>query len=273
MRREAALGLLLCGLVCLGGCRTPVPERPLAAADPRPVRLLAGLEASGLDRSALRARAQVAIRAPDLTLRRPQRLAVARPGRLRFEVLGLFGQLAALLVVDGDRYQLYEPGAGQLREGTASSALLWQVARVDLEPSEAVDLLLGVPRPRPGLRVSRPRVRGDGQVAFERVDARGRLREGFVFDAQGRLAEMTRWAADGRAVWQASFSRYQPIAAPDGSSRQFAFEVALHFPRVEGSATLDYQRAELVGELPGSLFRLKLPATGSSGPGEGAGDG
>ena len=273
MRREAALGLLLCGLVCLGGCRTPGPQRPLVESDPRPARLLAGLEASADRRGALRARARVAIQAPDLDIRRPQRLAVARPGRLRFEVLGLFGQLAALLVVDGGRYQLYEAGADQLREGVVSSALLWQVARVDLEPGEAVDLLLGVPRPGPGLRVSRALLRADGQIAFERVDARGEPRERFVFDAQGRLASMARLAADGRAMWRARFSRYRAISGPDGSSRQFAFEVALDFPRVEGGATLDYQQAELVAELPGSLFRLNLPGRGSPPSGEGARDG
>jgi hypothetical protein len=198
---------------------------------------------------------------------------VARPGRLRFEVLGLFGQLAALLVVDGGAYQLYEPGADQLREGRASSALLWQLARVDLEPAEAVDLLLGVPRPAAGLQVSGARLGEDGHIAFARVDAQGQPRERFVFDAQGRLAEMTRLAADGRPVWKARFARYRTIAGPDGSPRQFAFEVALEFPRVDGSATLDYQQAELVAELPDSLFRLELPPRGSRPAGEGARDG
>ncbi len=243
----------------------------LPQADPRPARLLAGLEASAEGRSALRARARVGIRAPDLKLRRPQRLAVARPGRLRVEVLGLFGQLAALLVVDGGAYQLYEPGADQLREGRVSSALLWQVARVDLEPAEAVDLLLGVPRPSAGLHVSGARLREDGHIAFERVDARGDAREHFVFDAEGRLAEMARLAPDGRPIWKARFARYRTIAGHDGSPRQFAFEVALDFPRVDGSATLDYQQVELVAELPGSLFRLELPPRGPAG--EGAQDG
>ena len=113
--RALALGLVFCGLGLASGCRTPLPETRLGEGDPRPQQLLENLGAGREAVPALRARARVAIDAPDLKLSRPQRLAVARPGRLRVEVLGLFGQLAAVLVADRGRYQLYERGSRRSR--------------------------------------------------------------------------------------------------------------------------------------------------------------
>jgi len=262
--RALALGLVFCGLGLAGGCRTPLPETRLGEGDPRPQQLLEILGASREAVPALRARARVAIDAPDLKLSRPQRLAVARPGRLRVEVLGLFGQLAAVLVADRGRYQLYEAGQSEIQEGRVSPSLLWRVARVDLEPGEAVDLLLGSPRPGPGLRVVGARGLGNGGIAFDRVDGEGRLRERYVFDAQGRLAETERVDRAGERIWGARFGEYRAVNSAGGGSREFAFQVELDFPRVEGKAKLDFQQVDLVAELPDGLFRL-VPAETKTG--------
>ena len=57
-------------------------------------------------RGALRGAARVALEGPAFRLNRPQRIAIARPGKLRFEVLGLFDVLAAMLVSDGQDFDL-----------------------------------------------------------------------------------------------------------------------------------------------------------------------
>ena len=266
MKRAVALGVLLSAMGWGVGCRTPLAPSPLGVADPSPHQLLAVLAERSQPPAALRARARVAIEAPDLTLRRHQRLAVARPGRLRVEVLGLFGQVAAILVARGEHYQLYESGASELREGILSPDLLWRVARVDLAPEEAVNLLLGMPRPLPGLAVAGAWSRGDGDLGFTRVDGSGQVRERYVFDAQGRLAELERLDRAGARIWSARFRDYRPVSSPESLPGEFAFQVLLDFPRVDGRAKLDFQQVDLVAELPDDLFRLQLHGRGADAP-------
>ncbi|MBW2698468.1 MAG: hypothetical protein JRE70_18435, partial [Deltaproteobacteria bacterium] len=147
MRRAVAL---LFPLSFLLACRTPMPAVPLPADDPRPHVLLESLRERAEGRTALRARAKLDLSSPDLRVSRPQRMAVARPLRLRVEVIGLFNQLAAILVTNGHVYQVYDARSAHLEEGIVSEGLLWRVARVDLSPSEAVDILLGAPLPASG---------------------------------------------------------------------------------------------------------------------------
>lgn len=259
MKGAAALGLVCCGLGLAVGCRTPSPEFRLADGDPGPERLLTALRLTGESIPALRARARVEIRAPDLKIRRPQRLAVARPNRLRVEIVGLFGQLAAILVADNGFYQLYESGQRELKEGLVSSSLLWQVARVDLEPRDAVDLLLGSPRPQPGLHIVGAFRQGGGGIRFDRADTQGRVRERYAFDGQGRLTETERVDGLGTVLWRAGFGAYRAVPRDAGPDSEFAFEVELEFPRVDGRAKLNFQQVDLVADLPDEIFKLELP--------------
>jgi hypothetical protein len=80
-------------------------------------------------------------------MNRPQRIAIARPGRLRFEVLGLFDVLAAMLVSDGREFGFFDASSGEVTRGPMTPDLLWQLAQLDLEADEVVDLLLATPLP------------------------------------------------------------------------------------------------------------------------------
>jgi len=275
VKGTAALGLAFLGLGLgfVAGCQSPGPVPRLNAAELRPEPLLARLALRGREIGGLRSRAQVEIKAPDLKLRRPQRLYVARPEQLRVEVLALFGQLAAVLVAHDGVYQLYEPGRDQLQEGLISSSLLWRVARVDLQPREVVELLLGTPIAEAGLRVGESRSTQDGGVGFDRRDAQGTVRERYVFDARGRLRGMARLDAGGAPIWNAQFDDYRTVSVEGGEAQAFAFEVSLDFPRVEGQATLHFDQVVLSRGLPAELFELKLPekrGPGSKGGGKGA---
>ena len=244
----------------LAGCRSPNPGVPLAPDDPRPAALLRALEQQSASRHALRGRARLDLDAEDVSLDRPQRMAVERPARLRFEVLGLFDQLAAVIVTDGSHYQVYDARNHDLEEGLVDPQLLWRVARVDLEPSEAVDLILGAPRPDPGLSAGEARAYLEGEIGVHRVDAAGVLREGYRFDGAGQLAEMTLYDANGQRVWHAAFSDYRPVAAPGGADVPFAHDVKLVFPRVDAKVRLVFKQIVLADRLPDALFELQLPA-------------
>lgn len=264
--------LLLLPLSLLLACRTPSPGVPLPADDPRPALLIESLRERADGRSALRARAKLDLSAPDLRLSRPQRMAVARPMRLRVEVLGLFGQLAAVLVTDGEFYQVYDAREGGLEEGLVSAGLLWRVARVDLSPAQAVDLLLASPVPAGGLTAGAARLLADGVIEVDRRDERGVARERFRFDAGGRLAAMESYDRGGALLWRARFSGYRELPAPGGGAEPFPFDIELDFPRVEAEARLSYKSVDLAGDLPDELFVLRLAEQSAERvPREGAG--
>lgn len=237
------------------GCQTPLPPRvPLDPEDPRPRALIAGLEQLASERSSLTGALRLSLDAPDLSFRRPQRLALRRPSDLRVEVLGLFGQIAAILVTDGTTYQSFDARRGDFESGVVTPDLLWRVARFAMRPKEVVDLLLGAPRPSEGASMAaaygEPR---DGvSVAFR--GSAGGLREQFSFDARGQLIEFVRFAHDGKVAWKASFSDYRDV-----SGSAFAFDVRLSFPAENARASLRFDQASLDPELADDLFALQMP--------------
>lgn len=246
------LACVLAGLV-FAACRTPKPPEPRPDFDGE--ALVARVDDDAVGRRGLRARARLAIDAPDLHVSRPQRIAAQRPATLRVEILGLFNQVAAVLVVHDGVYQLWESGERDIQEGFVTPALLWHVARVALEPEEAVDLLLGAPRPAPGLRVASARW-GAELFDVERVDASGALRERVSFDGYGRLRRFERFDPDGELVWSAAFDDHRPLMGGDGAMESFAHDVRLRFPAEQARVDVEYESVQLDPELAPALFRL-----------------
>jgi hypothetical protein len=263
---------LLLPLLLVIACRTPsVPGLLIPPDDPRPGRLLRSLEERAQVRSALRASTKMTLDAPDLSFNRPQRMAVARPASLRIEILGLFNQLAAVLVTDGVGYQLYDTRNGELQQGLVTESLLWDVARVDLRPDEAVELLLGAPVPSNALGTGPAREWSDGRIEIEQRDGAGVLRRRFAFGADENLAELHVLDERGQLVWRARFRDYRELEGPDGSPQPFAFDVRLEFPRFDAVARFRFKSVKLSAELAPELFVLELPAEASRLRGRGGG--
>lgn len=252
--------LLSLGSIVALGCQTLLPPRErLDAIDPRPGVLIAALEATATARSSLQGALQLSLDAPDLHFRRPQRLALRRPADLRVEVLGLFGQIAAVLVTNGATYQTFDASRGTVESGDVTPDLLWRTARVALQPVEAVDLLLGTPRPSEDAffdgAFTEP---GDG-VSLEFRDEQGRLRERLSFDVKGRLCEFVRFAEHGDVAWEAKFDDYREV-----SGSLFAFEVRLSFPELDARAALRFDHAALDPVLADELFALRMSGLADS---------
>jgi len=174
---------------------------PLAIDDPRAESVLASL-LEGSDRvQALRGSARVAIDGPDFELNRPQRIAVERPARLRFEVVGLFDQLAAVLVTDGREFGFYDAAENRIQRGRITPGLMWRLARLDLDVHEAVGILLGTPRPSPGL--SRAAVWVEGGVRGDEAGVGGdgdRLAIAFAWPGGGDAARAECLSEPGRGL-------------------------------------------------------------------------
>jgi hypothetical protein len=293
IRRTTWLGGVGLGILLLAGCRTIPPlegltiDTPLAIDDPRAERVLERHLARAEARPALRGLARVAIEGPDFKLNRPQRIAISRPARLRFEVLGLFDQLAGLLVTNGREYGFFDASTGEVMRGRLRSSLLWDLARIDLEPREVVGILLGAPTPSSG--TARAAVWLDGEqrlaVAFAWPDApRGRdpecgldahrsrfdrrcflglaaLDAGgeiFLFDADDRLVELRALGAGGGLRFRVRFDDFEPLAeeAQPGEPGDFAHRVRLHSPEIGSEAQFLWKRVRLDDELSDRFFEL-----------------
>jgi len=245
---------LLLSVSCLfAACRTPSPPRPMPELDAS--ALVSAMLARADAAAGLRAHARISIDAPGLDVSRPQRLAVERPDSLRVEILGLFHQIAAVLVVRDGHYQLWESGTKEVQQGRVTSALLWRVARVALTPEEAVDLMLGSPGLVPWLDLGPARWQGD-RFVVERLGGGGILVERLRFDADGRLRGFERFASTGELVWSATFDDHRPLMGGDGAMRSFAHTVRLRFPLEEARVDVEYGEVQLDPELSPSLFEL-----------------
>jgi hypothetical protein len=249
--RRAAFALA--ALVVAAGCRHPGPGRPLDPDDARVRGALAGLASRVERREALRAVARFSVDSEDLSFRSSQRLAARRPASLRVELLGLFSQVAGVLVTDGRFYQFYDAGTGELEQGPVTPHLLWDVARVDLSAGQAVELLLGGAAPGARLQRAAAELLPDGGLGVRLDDVRGTPRQRFRFDAQGRLrsVEVLDWR--GLPLWEAAYDDYREVGG-----ESFAYDIDVRFPRLDARASFRFQQVELASELPDALFRLDL---------------
>jgi hypothetical protein len=102
----------------------------------------------------------------------------------------------------------------------------------------------------------------DGGIRVHLLDDRGRARQRFTFDPEGRLRRLENWNADGAPLWEARYQEYRDLA---GSP--FAHQVELRFPRTGARADLRFRSVELNPTLPDELFVLSLPERVSSAPG------
>jgi hypothetical protein len=254
---------------------------PLPIDDARADEVLLNYFSEMDGRTGLRGSARVSLVGPDFNLNRPQRIVVERPGRVRFEVLALFDQLAAILVSDGDRYGFYDASTEKISRGYVTPRFLWDLAKIDLAPEQLVGLLLGAPEPSPGLARAGVWLEPDGRivVAFawpsgtppagcEMDLERGRfdsacyvdpsaLADGgelFLFDREGRLVEIRSLAASGALRYRAIFEGYEALGGEGGVV--FPKRVTIRSPGVESEARFDWKRVMLASDLSDRLFVL-----------------
>ena len=236
------------------GCQVPLVQRsPLDPQDPLPAALLARFDEAAAARTSLTGALRLSLDAPDLRFRRPQRLAVRKPSDLRIEVIGLFGQIAAVLVTDGERYESFEAGSGKFDHGQVTSDLLWRIARIALSPEDAVALLLGIPERSKAAYLSGAYVDSLGVVSLDFRDEKDALRERISFNPDGNLEEFVRFDGASQVAWQANFTDYRDI-----SDSRFAFDVLLSFPEVDATASLKFDQASLDVAIADELFVLNV---------------
>lgn len=295
MRRRGA-SLLIFGLcasiLAFVGCRAPASFGPglpsegtrLAVDDARAESVLRSyLDLAGA-RSALRGSARVLLEGPDFKLNRPQRILVERPARLRFEVLGLFDQLAAMLATNGRLFGFYDVSTGDISRGRVTPTLLWDLAKIDLDVDEVVGLLLAAPLPSPGIARTAVWLEPDGRLAlvfawpdedaapdceapapqalfdaacFVELDSLEAGGEVFLFDVSGRLVEVRNLSPGGAIRYRATFEDYAVQAIGVGGSEiEFPNRITLRSPEAESMARFTWKRVMFAEGLSDRFFMI-----------------
>jgi hypothetical protein len=252
-RALAATGLALASSAVLG-CRTLGPPVPLPPGDARPAALLAAVAAESGSRHSLRGSVKLSLDGPGGSVRASQVVLVEQPSRLRVEVQGFLSQTVAVLVTDGDRFELFRAGVPRLETGVVYPGLLWEVAQVDLTPEEAVEVLLGAPRVPQGLVPTGAQRYPDGAIRVDLGDATGPSQRVFEWGPDARLRRIEARTPGDSVLWQADFSRWERVG-----EAWFAHGVALHFPVSKTEVELAFGEVELNPELPSDAFVLRTP--------------
>jgi hypothetical protein len=259
MRRLGTAAGAIAVALALSACRTPGALRPLPATDPRPAQLLDAYERSALERHALRGRARIEVDgASGVQLFGRQVVVAERPARLRLEVLGLFDQALAVLVTDGDRFELFRSADLSFEEGPLRPEILWEEARIALSPEQAIGLLLGAPLPEPDLVVVRAEGSEEGNVRVSLAAPGGEERRRLRFDGEGRLLHVDVLAEGGDVEWSAVFGDYAPVGGVP-----FAHSITLRVARGGTLARIRLRDVELNPELPAGIWSIRPPRSAS----------
>jgi hypothetical protein len=199
----------------------------------------------------LRALARLRYREAGESVSSREAIVVARPDRVRVEVLSLFGA-AFLLVVDNGWMTAYARDEDTVYRGQASPENLQRYVRLGLPVGELVDLVLGTPPPQPGQRA---------QVSFDAAAGWIRLRRELGSGAQtvwfstATLPAATEeFGADGVTRWRATFADYQ-----DHGGVPVAAHIGLDVPAWSQSLDITLQDIELNPPLDHSTFAFQAP--------------
>jgi outer membrane lipoprotein-sorting protein len=249
----AALAAVLCAAVLWSGCAAV--RRSVTPAPPATLPSAAELEAVLAKRRdtvhSLRALAHIRYRDLQESNSSREAIVVARPDRLRVEVLSLFGSVFVLAADDG-ALTAYARQENTVYRGHASPENLWRYVRLTLPVNDLVDLVLGTP---PRRQVKEARVSFDpdtGSIELSQEWAHGTQIVWFSPTALPLGAEER--SPDQQTLWRASFNDYE---------RQNGFAVAtriaLTLPKWQRSLDITLEDIDLNPTLDATVFAVQIP--------------
>lgn len=239
-------------------CRTALPPAvPLALDDPRPAARLEALAVRSASLAGVRGLARLSVDGPGGSVRSRQVMVAERPARLRVEILGFLSQTQAVLVTDGESYSFFDARDHSFERAPLRPGLLARIAGVDLEPEQAVRVLLGAPD-LAGLRPVAAALLPGGGVRIVLADERGGGRRAVETDADGELERFASWGDEGS--FDARYGDRRVVG-----ETPFAHRIEIAFPETEVLARIELSQVDLNPTLGPNAFELDTPgAAGSS---------
>jgi outer membrane lipoprotein-sorting protein len=249
----AALAALWCAAVLWNGCAAV--RRPVTLAPPTTLPSAAELEAVLAKRRdtvhSLRALAHVRYRDPEESNSSREAIVVARPDRLRVEVLSLFGSVFVLAADDG-LLTAYARQENTLYRGHASPENLWRYVRLTLPVSDLVDLVLGTPPLRQTKEADVSFDPWTGSIQLVQEWAHGAQLVWFSPTALPLRTEEQ--GPDRQTLWRATFDNYE-------SQNGFAVatRIALELPAWQRSLDIALEDIDLNPKLDSAVFAVQTP--------------
>jgi hypothetical protein len=237
-------GLAVPIVLLLAACATPAgppPLVPVHGEDARVGAWMAAARQTGSERTALRAHVSIRLDSPQGKGKLNEVILVERPAQLRLETLNLLGQTQTVLVTDGRRFSFFD--GRDFEGGPVEPGLLLQRLGLDLEPEEAVRVLLAAPA-LTGEPPDAVFAQGPDRIALfpgqrVRFGADGDLRAVEALDERGE----PRWIAEYRGWRDVDGGRYPLV-------------MHLRFPRTRVDAELELDDVALNPVLAPGLFTL-----------------
>lgn len=246
--------LLAAGIgTALSGCavgKKPSGEQellqPPIVADP-----LRSLQQRAERFQGLRALMRLQYRDPKETHSSREAIVVARPDRLRVEVLSLFGSVF-LLATDKGRLLAYVPEERTVYLGAASAENLWRYTRLWIPVEDLVDLLLATPGYQRAQLAHCP----PGDAAGACLSYPTHTGEATVWlDRAALPLRVEHMGADGTLLWTARYESFETH-----STVPVVKQLAVESPAFGRKITLQFHDVEINPELEGDEFTLHYPA-------------
>lgn len=240
-RLSLAVGLLLLLVRCVPA---PVPPRPLLDQQ----ALLQGLQVNASAVQSLRGMTRIRTENSTGSSSARQVLLLAKPDRLRAEVLSPFGQPLLLLTADKGRMSVLLPGEQRFLQGSVTAKRIARFIGLPLSAEEMVRLAL----------YDVPLIAHDGAVLNRNETGYCLLLQGvgkrqqLDFDAVGRLLAATYFQGD-EPIATVAYARF------DADLGDFPRQVKVTMPGQGASFELTYGDIELNVELAAAHFSLKPP--------------
>ncbi len=243
----------LLGVVLLAGCAVSRPLPPAAAPArlPTVADVEAGLAARRQALLGIRALAHMKYRDADSAGSAREAIVIARPDRLRVEVLSVFGT-QFLVATAGGRLTAYAPREGTVYRGAATAANLAQYARMPFAVEDVIDIVLATPA-RPDGAVS--------SVSFDPASESVRLtwraadfERSVWLSRPGWPAGTEERSPDGQLLWRATYDGFEPHGGVPLATR-----VALHVVPLSQQVELSLDEVDVNPAVDDALFALPVP--------------
>jgi hypothetical protein len=252
-RRGARRALaLLAAAAALAGCH---PRRPPPDLSADPAELLAAVRAAQEKARSVEGRARVGVDGPDGGGSADQFLAAEKPGRVRVEAYDFFGNVAAVLAVDGGALALYDAREKVFYRGAATARNVARLVPVAVSPAELATLLCGSAPLLDGEPVSAEPGDGVMVLTLRAGDLLQRLEIGP--GAAILASRVRRLGPDGReapAGLDAEFS----VHRTSGGAR-VPTDVAARAPAARVALALHWRERQVNQPVDPALFHLEPP--------------
>jgi hypothetical protein len=246
-------------LVFICGC--PAPQLPPVARPypaPSAAEIFGALAARAAQVRSLRAEAKVDQGENGKRAKVTVSMLVARGGKLRLEAESALVGPVATLTSDGGEFQLLDVRNNRFLNGPARACNLARLLRIELEPEEAVAVLLGgAPLVGEPAAVDWDPSHGGREVLTLRTS--DGAEEKLWLDARDRrwdVLEAERHDPGGAVRWRLRHEGFEEVSGVRLPTRTFVEEPAHH-----ADAQLRFRSHEPNVELPANAFRL-VPPTG-----------